>query len=750
MSKERRRLLLGGRVQGVGFRPFVFRLASALELGGWVRNTTGLVEIEAEGSSDALDDFQHQLIHKAPQIAAPKIESTTRITENYSKQYHILESDSSGKKRIHIPPDFFCCADCLKELNDPSDRRYRYPFINCTQCGPRFTLIESLPYDRAHTSMNTFAFCSACEAEYQNPLDRRFHAEPIACPDCGPQLYLYTDTGKNLHADAALEAAIQAIENGEVVAVKGIGGYHLICDAQNTEAIATLRARKHRPAKPLALMFPATGEDELEMVRDYVVLDKTAETALRGPARPIVIVPALNKGQALDLIAPGIKELGVMLPYSPLHTLLLKAVNRPLVATSANLSGEPVLSDPDEVDARLGQISDKNLHHNRKIVRPADDSVFKWVSGKLRPIRLGRGFAPLEIDLPFQLDVPVLACGAHMKNTLALAWENRLVVSSHIGELSSPRSMRVFEQTTEDLQRLYQVTAEQIACDSHPGYGSTRWAKNQNLPLNPIQHHKAHASALALEYWIDEPWLIFSWDGTGYGEDGSIWGGETFYGHPGNWRRVATFRPFYLPGGDKAAREPWRSAAALCWKAGYDWEPEIENSDVAKSAWSKGINTHLCHSVGRLFDAAASLLGVKQKTSFEGEGPMLLEQLAAPLFETPPLPLNDEQGVLHVDWQPLLPMLLEGESSVAQKSALFHSTMAASLVALAQRFQTTRNIKNIGLCGGVFQNRLLADFVIQALNKNNFDVHMQATLPVNDACISAGQIVEAVMSQREA
>ena len=419
-------------------------------------------------------------------------------------------------------------------MRDKTQRRYRYPFINCTQCGPRYTLIERLPYDRPNTSMATFALCSDCRKEYENPVDRRFHAQPLACPACGPSLSFRqpgsTDINDN---EAAISATIAALRSGLIVAVKGIGGYHLLCSATSEAIVLKLRQRKHRAFKPLAVMLPWSGDDGLDVVRFYA--DGTADelALLTDPMRPIVLMKKHPNTDLADSVAPGMNEIGIMLPYSPLHHLLLEEYAAPLIATSANISGEPVFTEAEQVESRLGHIADAFLHHNRPILRPADDSVYRVIADKAQPIRLGRGSAPLEFTLPFSLSNPLLAVGGQMKNTIALAWNNRVVISPHIGDLGSPRSQQVFEQTIADLTRLYGVTVEHCVCDAHPDYSASRWAERSGFKVHKVFHHHAHASALAAEHDIREPMLVFTWDGTGYGEDGTIWGGEGLFGASG-------------------------------------------------------------------------------------------------------------------------------------------------------------------------------------------------------------------------
>ncbi|MFP5344878.1 MAG: carbamoyltransferase HypF, partial [Gammaproteobacteria bacterium] len=466
-SRQAKRWLLGGRVQGVGFRPFVYRLAQRYNLSGWVRNLCGRVEIVAEGHSAGLERFAHALLSEAPSLAKAEILSCEHLALTQdSATFRILPSLTGAADSIHLPPDYFLCADCLAELQDPADRRYRYPFINCTQCGPRYTVIHALPYDRVNTTLAGFALCAACREEYDNPRDRRFHAEPLACPACGPQPSFHAP-GKTPvdETPAALATCVAALREGRIVAVKGIGGYHLMCDARSDSAVQRLRASKPRPHKPLAVMFPLEGEDGLDGVRGHALVGTVEARALLDPARLIVLIKNHSQSGLSRYIAPGLDETGALLPYSPLHHILLEDFGAPLVATSANVSGEPVLTDNGEAQARLAHVADAFLHHNRPIARPADDAVVRVIAGKPRVLRLGRGLAPLELPLPFTLPHPLLACGAHIKNTVALAWNNRVVISPHIGDLGSARSLDVFEQVIADLQALYGIRAEILICD---------------------------------------------------------------------------------------------------------------------------------------------------------------------------------------------------------------------------------------------------------------------------------------------
>jgi len=841
LLQHARRIVLSGVVQGVGFRPFIYRHAQTHKLQGWVRNASGRVEVHVQGELQQLDEFIGTLIDSAPKLSRPVLESATETTAFDTGEFEILPSLADADADIHLPADLFTCDDCLEELNDPQDRRYRYPFINCTQCGPRYTLIESLPYDRPNTSMSAFPLCEACYAEYTDPANRRYHAEPVACAGCGPGLS-YSEPGQDLVCgnEAALKLALTALAAGKVLAIKGIGGYHLVCDARNNQAVGQLRKNKPRPHKPLAVMFPAPPGNSLAVVRQYLQPNKTEAQLLKSPARPIVLVqkkrhrhPDQNRhrhldqkrhrhgpGQPLDrfpvspppresgdlhpstiistkenqknsaphlspAIAPGLNEVGAMLPYSPLHHTLLNDFGAPLVASSANISGEPVLTQNEDIEQRLAHVANAFLHHDRPIVRPADDPVFRVINAQPMPIRQGRGLAPVELELPFELESPLLAVGAHMKNTVALAWENRVVVSPHIGEMDSPRSLQTFGQCISDLQALYQVKAEHIICDAHPGYTPSRWAHRQSQSVHDVYHHHAHASAVYSEAALKDKspgdMLVFTWDGVGLGPDGTLWGGEALLGQPGQWQRKASFRAFRLPGGERAGREPWRSAAAICWEAGLECELQEPSDPLLHSFWQKGTNAPLTTAAGRLFDAAAALCGVVSQTSFEGQGPMQLEALASQKrhrhpdqkrhrhpdqkrhrhpdqkrhrhpresgdlhpFTIMPIsaPSSTNSGIHITDWSPIIPILTDTSFNPATRATHFHQSMAHALLQQAIQIRKDSSINKIGLAGGVFQNRVLTERSITLLQENGFEVTLPLLMPVNDAAISFGQIVE--------
>ncbi len=689
------------------------------------------------GPAHSVANFQRDLIERAPPLSSPTLVEVTDAEAPAERGFAIFASRADADAQVFVPPDYFMCDDCKRELGDPDDRRYRYPFINCTQCGPRYTLIEALPYDRPNTSMAGFVLCADCEAEYRDPADRRFHAEPVACPECGPQISC-------ANAAEPLAATVDALRAGRIVAVKGIGGFHLVCDARNADAVARLRARKRRPDKPLAVMFPMTGQDGLDTLRDHVVLTGAEAALVAGPIRPIVLATRNETCDLADNIAPGLAEIGVFLPYSPLHQLLLDAFAAPLVATSGNISGEPVLTDNDDAEARLGEIADEFLLHDRPIVRPADDSVYRRIDERLRPLRIGRGCAPLELNLPYRQPKPLLAVGGHMKGTVALSWDQRAVVSPHIGEMDSPRSVRVFEQVARDLQDLYGVAAQHVVCDAHPGYTTHRWAmRDSGLPVSRVWHHEAHASAVVAEFGGSDDWLVFAWDGVGLGRDGTLWGGEAIVGRPGQWQRFASLRTLRLPGGDRAGREPWRSEAALYWECGRDWSSDSDPEALASAAWQRDINCAVTSAAGRLFDAAAAIILDLPVTSFEAQGPMQLEALCRMHRGGPPLPLRESvDGVLRSDWEPLLAMLEDHGRSRRERAELFHGSMARTILDQALLAREEHGVERIGLGGGVFQNRFLTEQVLALLRDANFDVRLPESLPCNDAALSFGQAAE--------
>ena len=765
-----RQLELSGKVQGVGFRPFIYQLAVKQKLNGWVRNCLGTVEIHIQGEASAVNRFVDEILLQKPSLAQPEViaDCSVDVIKNCA-HFEILPSQQHTQANISVPTDLFMCDQCRVEMNDPDNRRHNYPFINCTQCGPRYSLIQRLPYDRTSTSMNAFSLCHECLTEYKDPNDRRFHAEPVACAECGPFVYFQESTAdyslpniqknsvnsKALINETAIRATLDALLKGKIIALKGIGGYHLVCDAGNNAAVQLLRQRKKRPHKPLALMFPEVAGNPFALAENYVVLNQQQKSFLMGAERPVLLVDKLQDEKLSGLISPGLNEMGIMLPYSPLHHLLLNGIFRPLVFTSANISGEPVFTDETEVVKKLRHIADAFLHHNRKIVRPVDDSVYKFIAAKPRPIRIGRGVTPLELNLPFELSSPVIAVGAQMKNTITLAWKNRAVVSAHIGEMQSVRSMQVFKQTITDLQALYGVRAQHIICDSHPGYSTSRWANEQALPVSRVLHHHAHASAAYYECATRQKVICFSWDGVGFAGEGIFAGGETFLGKPGAWKKVASMRPFNLPGGEKNAREPWRSAVSLCWQSGIEYRNAAQVDPLIKLAWQKKINTNQFTSVGRLFDAAAALSGLREKTSYEGQAAMELEAQCESTLVCEShrgfikLAQKMNQGIIETDWQALVEVMQNEHLTMTCRAQLFHNALASSILEQAKWIRAAHNIDQVCFSGGVFQNKLLTEQAMALLTEEGFRVHYPEQLPLNDAGISFGQVMEFAFSQMQ-
>jgi hydrogenase maturation protein HypF len=735
---------IGGCVQGVGYRPYIYRLARSLRLTGWVRNNSGAVEIHAEGAAETLEAFDQALFSQPPPTSRARLLDRRSVPLELRSAFEILTSATQGERQVSLPLDSACCAECLEELNDPRARRHGYPFINCTQCGPRYTIIRDLPYDRCNTTLNDFDLCAACADEYTNPEDRRFHAQPLACAGCGPTIHWVAGGQARAHETPALAAAVEVLRAGEIIAVRGVGGYHLMCDARNEAAVRRLRECKGRPAKPLAVMIPWAGEDGLAQARLVATVGDHESAALTDAARPIVVLRRTVQSTICAAVSPNLGDIGVMLPYSPLHHLLLDEFGGPLVATSGNVRGEPVLTEPDEAQARLSFIADGFLHHNRPIARPAEDPVCRIMAGAVRPLRMGRGTAPIELELSTRVNIPTLAVGAYQKNTVALAYGDRAIVSPHLGDQSTPRGRAIFAQTILDLQRLYGIRAERVLHDAHPQFPSTRWAVGGELPATGIWHHHAHASAVAGEYRRAAPMLCFTWDGAGLGSDQTLWGGEALLGNPGHWRRVASWRPFKLPGGERAAREPWRTALSLCWQTGVTWTPANSRVEpVLHQAFDRGLNSPTTTSVGRLFDAASALSDVCMESSFEAEPALRLEALCRSPEEPIALPLaRDEAGVWRSDWTSLLALMLDKDLTQSVRAARFHSSMAHALLAQAIAVREQAGIDCVGLAGGVFQNRILTEHVLSLLAKERFEVLVPELLPLNDAAISFGQIIE--------
>ena len=776
-----------GTVQGVGFRPFVALLGARLGLRGWVRNSGRGVTIRAGGAAAALAEFERRLRAEAPPAA--RVESLAARAAAGDDDalpaagFRIAGSETAGTPTAAVAPDLALCADCRRELADPRDRRHAYPFINCTACGPRYSIVRELPYDRAHTTMAAFTMCPDCRREYEDPADRRYHAQPDACPVCGPQVALQDAAGRVLAIRAAAIAqAAAALRGGRIVAVKGLGGFHLMVDAADEAAVADLRRRKHREEKPLAVMFPS-----LDAVRAAAEPSDDDERWLTSAAAPIVLVrrrrgpdstgrppsPSLrSQGETRATerppaiaagVAPGNPWIGALLPYTPLHVLLLEAVGRAVVATSGNLSEEPLCTDDAEARQRLGGMADFFLVHDRPIARPVDDSVLRRSADGAVLLRRARGFAPAPFRLPDDAGAaePLLCVGGHLKNTIAVTAGRNLVLSPHIGDLSNPISMDAFRRTVTLLGSLYHDRFARVACDAHPDYASTRFAQELGVPVVSVQHHLAHVLACLLDHGGGPDRVLgVAWDGTGYGPDGTVWGGEFIVvdRRARTARRVAHLRPFRLPGGEVAVREPRRSALGLL--------HEITGGDTARlgplaarlgfgeaetrillPALARGLRAPATTSVGRLFDGLAALLGLRRLCTFEGQAAMEVEFAADAGSQEEdglilPITASGRDNPLQIDWQPVVEAALEAAPGMSpgQLAARFHRALARSAADVAGRI----GIEAVALSGGCFQNVRLLDLTRQALERTGHKVLCHRNLPPNDGGISAGQALGAL------
>lgn len=758
-SIQRLRLQIKGAVQGVGFRPFIFRLATSLNLNGWINNSVQGVTIEVEGPHSLLTDFPLQIEkEKPPQAFIHSMESSYLDPVGYAS-FEIKESTQTGKLTTLVLPDIATCNDCRDEVFDPQNRRYLYPFTNCTNCGPRFSIIESLPYDRLNTTMKIFEMCDECLAEYKNPTNRRFHAQPNACPKCGPHLELWDQKGKflNSHHQALIDT-IDAIRKGAIVAIKGLGGFHLMADAENREAIQKLRDRKGREEKPFALMYPS-----IDSVKSDCHISIMEERLLLSPESPIVLLKRkLKTNQVLaENIAPGNPYLGIMLPYTPLHHLLMAVINSPVIATSGNISDEPICIDEYEALERLGDIADLFLVHNRPIARHVDDSIVRIVLDREMVLRRARGYAPLPLILKRKAPT-ILAVGAHLKNTIALSVENQIFISQHIGDLETDAAFQAFQNVIQSFKQLYNREPESIACDAHPDYLSTQYAKTQKQPIQKVQHHYAHVIACMLENELEPPVLGVSWDGTGYGLDNTIWGGEFFLVTKDYYQRVAHLRQFPLPGGESAIREPRRSAIGLLYEmnadlAKTDLPPLKSFSDkelsLLQTMLQKQINSPRTSSAGRLFDAVASLLDLRQVNRFEGQAAMELEfQLNETLnndyydFQIAiQKNIGNSPGYL-VDWKIIIQQLLKDKKnsiSISVISQKFHNTLTEIIVEIAKKV----NESKVVLSGGCFQNRYLTEYTVKRLKEENFHPYLHQRIPPNDGGIAVGQIGSVILNR---
>lgn len=756
-SRTRLRILVRGTVQGVGFRPFVYRQARELGLAGWVENSAEGVIVEAEGDPCDVAALMHRIGREPPPNASVVALETREIEPRHERSFAIRPSEGAGARIAEIVPDLATCAECLTELLDPGDRRYLYPFINCTQCGPRYSIIEDIPYDRARTSMRHFPMCAACLAEYDNPMDRRFHAEPNACPECGPRLSLWDGAGKTRARDhAALLAAAEAVRKGRIVAIKGIGGFHLVADARDGEVVRQLRERKRRAEKPFAVMFSS-----LAQVRRNCRVSIAEEALLTAPARPIVLLRRFGDRLAAE-VAPGNPWIGVVLPYAPLHHLLMRELGFPIIATSGNLSDEPIATDEREALDRLSGIADFFLVHDRPIVRAVDDSVARIVDGCELLLRRSRGYAPASIAVESMTE-GILAVGSHLKATVALSRAGRVILSQHIGDLETVAARAAHTRAMADGERLHSVTPHQVARDLHPDYASSRAAEVSTLPVTGVQHHLAHVIACMAEQGIAPPVLGVAWDGAGLGPDGTIWGGEFLLVTAAGWRRVAHLRSFRLPGGEAAMREPRRAALGLLHEAFgtdalamTDLAPIAAFSagerDVLGTMLAHGVNAPLTSSAGRLFDAFASLSGLRQCASYEGQAAAELEWAAdepagarsyALAIRAPVKPGDP----LVLDWQPALQQALadlrEGAAPGAISAAL-HGGLAKAIAAVAARIGEAR----VALSGGCFQNLRLTEGALKALRAGGHQPIFHRRVPPNDGGIALGQAVWTAWSQQ--
>ena len=751
MPSVSRHIHINGIVQGVGFRPFIYNLALNHDLKGWVRNSASGVDIEVTGSQQDLDAFINAITVSAPPLAAIDSIETQDINPQGFNSFEILQSKDKPTDFLPISPDMAICGDCRTELFDPNDHRYRYPFINCTNCGPRFTIIKDIPYDRPNTTMAGFSMCPKCRQEYENPLDRRFHAQPIACPACGPQVWLENPQGEQqAEMEDAIQVARQHLADGKILAIKGLGGFHLACDATNQAAVLKLRQRKKRPAKPFALM--AFG---LNTINEYVFLTPSAESLLLSPQAPILLMPAKPGTDIADAVAPGNNKLGLMLPYTPLHLLIMEPAPwfpKILVMTSGNLSEEPVIHDNQAARDKLSGFVDGFLMHDRPIHRRIDDSVYAIVNEKPYPIRRARGFAPNPIRLSQSMP-QVLAAGPHMKNTFCLVRDKYAFISHYIGEMENWETYQDYNQAINDYERLFRIQPNAIGYDLHPDYIATLYAKeriqHENLAQNAIQHHFAHLVACMIEHKIphEEQIAGLIFDGTGYGADDTIWGGEVLIGNAQDFERAYYLKPIPLPGGDLAISKPTRMALSMLWSYQLPWQANLApvialsamERDILKAQLENEVNTPLTSSMGRLFDAVSALIGVCMEVSYEAQAAIELEALVD----------QDETGYYpwqldgcQIDVKDMISAILSGINSGESQpviSARFHNTIAQIALEIAMILRSTHGIQKVALSGGVWQNMYLLNKTLTLLEENGLQPLIHHLTPPNDECISLGQ-----------
>ncbi len=749
-----KKIQVNGIVQGVGFRPFVFNLAHQYDLKGEVANTAAGVSIHVEGPPGRIRAFETDLTAKCPPLAhIVEISGRFERVKPYA-DFRIAKSRGQAQVSTLISPDVSICDDCLRELFDPQNRRYRYPFINCTNCGTRYTIIDDIPYDRPKTSMRHFKMCSACQSEYDDPRDRRFHAQPNACEECGPFVSLYTNHRQPVDTDHPVKKAADLVRRGQIVALKGLGGFHLVADAENGEAVRRLRNRKLREEKPFAIM-----SIDLESIRKYADVEPHEEKLLISIQRPIVLLKKRTPSAIAEEVAPRNKYLGVMLPYTPLHYLILKNGFSALVMTSANLSEEPIAIDNEDAFERLADIADAFLIHNRDIYLRSDDSIVRHTAGHTRYIRRSRGFVPIPVFLDRALP-SILACGAELKNTICITKGDKAFISQHIGDLENPATLDFFELTVAHLQRILEISPEIIACDMHPDYLSTQYARQQQrMPKVEVQHHHAHIVSCMAEHKLGGEVIGLSFDGTGYGTDGAIWGGEVLVAAAHQFQRMAHLAYVPMPGGTAAIKEPWRMAVSYLHAAfGDDFRdldlPILEQADPQKlkiivEMMIKGVNSPPTSSLGRLFDGVAAITGIRRQVNFEGQAAMELEMLTA----------GDGRSVYDIeeaaaDASAILPAPIirgvvrdiQNGLSTAEIGAKFHRTIVALFAEVCTSVRVESELNRVVLSGGCFQNAILLAGLIEELESRKFEVFAHRQVPANDGGISLGQALVAAAS----
>jgi hydrogenase maturation protein HypF len=730
-------------VQGVGFRPYVHGLAHRLGLSGRVGNDTAGVFVEVEGMQQAVSEFLAALPAEAPPLAVIEQVRTSPLAPTGEPGFHIVASDTSGQRDTLVSADSATCADCLRELADPADRRFGYPFINCTNCGPRFTIVRDVPYDRPFTTMAPFAMCAACSAEYHDPADRRFHAQPVCCPACGPRLRLIDARGVELPGDP-IRAAAALLHSGSVLAVKGLGGYHVATLAADTAATAELRARKHREDKPFAVMVA-----DLDLAHRLCVIDPVGERVLTGWRRPVVLLPRRPQAPVAPAVAPGNRSLGLMLPYTPLHHLLLRATAAPIVLTSGNVSDEPIAYLDDDARSRLTGIADAFLTHDRAIHMRTDDSVVRIFRGAELPVRRSRGYAPEPLTLARPVPRPVLGCGAELKSTFCLARGRHAFVSHHIGDLENYETLRSFTEGIGHFRRLFDVQPEVVAHDLHPEYLSTKYALElADVELVGVQHHHAHIASCLADNRDTGPVLGVAFDGLGYGSDGTLWGGEFLLADLTGFRRLGHLVPVPMPGGAAAIRQPWRMAAAYLGSEAPDEliRRNIEHWDTVLAMAARGVNAPLTSSAGRLFDAAAAVLGVRDSINYEGQAAVELEQ-RADRDETGSYPAAVTEGTtLQLHGADLVRCVVDDlKAGVAPAviAARFHHGVADAIIRICRMLRDATGVSAVALSGGVFQNVLLLERTVAGLEQAGFRVLTHSRVPPNDGGISLGQVAVA-------